>query len=650
VEHPGHRHLVARPGARVAERADGKWLVQEPFGMVVVEDAPDVPWYVCAIPPNQTCGAPTRPYGTPPAGGPNPDNPPAPGAALQTDNVTRHWAAVMASVPYWMSVPSYAPMGVNTNIFANVPSSPVSYTYADFANDVSAMLNVITSHPNIALGPAVSFGTINTTYEPPFQNGIAPQTMGNGSFVWDTCMLSTPTPGSGNPSYAGPTWNSINEFIFLNNTLFPTSGDLTSMIVDPMTGQILECDVLFDARAATAGFGAGSLWNPTPLRGPRFVTAIAHGIGHFFGLDHTNLHPGIPSMAVPTSAAVTPLAGYPASLGMNYASTQTHHLPMMLGFHTATSVNYIAFLQANGLHPDDAAGLAQIYPVPTLTLAAGKIPLGNTTATIQGVVRNTAGTPLWGPNVYPIQHLSGTSGLTKGAPTNGKIAGTARLSPLSVVGSQNTTTGSLCTGEFRMEGIPVPIGSTVQLDVVGEALECIGIGVGRYSEWIQEVTINPAPQNTWVPLPPAACQGGWITNGSLAVPSLAVTAGSVVTLAGSLTVGAPPSIERASRPLVEISPRTSIPTTIVVVSFHTNDNPAINPLAIRFTVNGTLINIAGFLAGTGPSPLFPGGFVSTYHVPAAVIGGSPATVVAMATETSTGGALQRVAGMNKVQY
>jgi hypothetical protein len=27
-----------------------------------------------------------------------------------------------------------------------------------------------------------------------------------------------------------------------------------------------------------------------------------------------------------------------------------------------------------------------------------------------------------------------------------------------------------------------------------------------------------------------------------------------------------------------------------------------------------------------------------------------ATVVAMATETSTGGALQRVAGMNKVQY
>jgi hypothetical protein len=227
-----------------------------------------------------------------------------------------------------------------------------------------------------------------------------------------------------------------------------------------------------------------------------------------------------------------------------------------------------------------------------------------------------------------------------------------------VVGRQNTATTAKCTGEFRIEGIPVT-GAPALFDVVGEALECVGIGISgstvTFGEWFVDsnttTSINPIPfDNLWVPPNPVSSQGAVVCDDiNFAVPSMAVTAGTILTLSTSV-MPTGQIIEKVSRPLVEISPRTAIPALSVSVVVHTNDDPNLNKPNVVCTVNGAnLIIDPVYLTGFGPSPLFPGGFATTFTVPIGAIGALPAIVQVTATETGTG-PLPRVRGTSVLRY
>src|SRR4029079_1768865 len=99
---------------------------------------------------------------------------------------------------------------------------------------------------------------------------------------------------------------------------------------------------------------------------------------------------------------------------------------------------------------------------PVLVPGGGKLPLINRTAQVQGWTERTVpgGTMrMYGVNVYVVPHALGATSLAPGNPSNGKISGTARLQPNSVVGHQNTATNARGSAEFRIEGIPIPAGS-----------------------------------------------------------------------------------------------------------------------------------------------------------------------------------------------
>ena len=108
----------------------------------------------------------------------------------------------------------------------------------------------------------------------------------------------------GSPNGTGPTGNGFNEIIFLQNRALVGAPAMASMDLDPVTGAILECDVIFDVNTFVyfPGVPGGVLPNQT--------TAYVHEIGHFFGLDHTNLHPGNPQIGNVFPSAVSPTSSW----------------------------------------------------------------------------------------------------------------------------------------------------------------------------------------------------------------------------------------------------------------------------------------------------------------------------------------------------
>ena len=558
------KHLRTRAGAAVFELESGLVRVIEACGGE--GEAPDLLWNVLKLPHQAAPATPPCPYQSA-ADPPNPNNPPLPGT-LPPDNITRHWEG--GSFTYHVNTPSTNLMHLGGGIY---------YTYAMFSADVQATFATLAAIPCVDITPTFA-GTTTTNYEVSGGGPVFP-TMA-GTFVWST----TGTP-------PGPTGDGMNEFIFLKSTsIAPTNGGgLTSMDVDPTSGTIIECDVIYTLQVP-AVWGGG---------GPAFSTGIPHEIGHFLGLDHTNLHPG-GTGSQPAPYEPQPIAGYPPSIGMSYpAGFLAHRLPMMVGRYVVTGVNYIAYLGTappppvpappvapfpwpNQVHPDDIAGLARIYPVLAIDQpVAGKQPIGNLTGTIIGTFRNssnTAGQPWF--NVYVLPHSLAATSVTPAAPANGAPSGTARTGSTSVLGMTDTVTQIPGTGEFRIVGIRCDWtdpnnAKPLQFDVVGEPLECIGITPPHFGEYVVDPVINPTA-NAWPPPStiPGLTQGAMISNdqgqpAAVSLGSLSMVPGTVITLTGPFIAGNGQVPEAVSRPLVEIVDRTlPIPQAGISVNVYHN--------------------------------------------------------------------------------
>ena len=441
----------------------------------------------------------------------------------------------------------------------------VTFTYGAFQAAVNQVLTAIAALPYVDISPTYA-GVTTASYEDP-AGGPVFATM-TGTFVWST---------NGTPP--GPTGNGQNEFIFLKSTsIAPTNGGgLASMDVNPKTGAIVECDVIYTATVATVWGFAGT--------GPLNCTGIPHEIGHFLGLDHSNLHPGVP---LGGTLQPQPLANHTPSIGMAYGTGgfTFDDLPMMVGVYTRTATNYVARIATpgggsiwpNGFHPDDVAGLARLYPVTAIDQPAiGKRPIGNDTATIAGTYLNAnmvGGRP-W-HNIYVIPHTPTSSVVTPGVPTNGVPSGSARTGPASVVGLRDTATQVPGTGEFRIIGVPAawldPVGTPPpQVDVVGEPLGCIGIAPSYFGEAVYDPVLNPT-SNVWPPQADPWEPTAMISSDAIqALGSLSILPGTVIDIVGPFAVLNGQVYENVSRPLVEIVHRTlPIPPTGVAVNVYHN--------------------------------------------------------------------------------
>jgi hypothetical protein len=131
------------------------------------------------------------------------------------------------------------------------------------------------------------------------------------------------------------------------------------------------------------------------------------------------------------------------------------------------------------------------------------------------------------------------------------------------------------------------------------------------------------------------------------VPALAVTQGSVVSLFVNPRLGAAQIPERVTRPIVEILPRTAFPI-VMTINVHSNTNPAVSPLSVSMQANGIPIALPA-PAATAPSPVFPGGFVTTYSVLGSALPATPVRVMVTARETAPS-PFTKVPGVNVVEY
>lgn len=378
------------------------------------------------------------------------------------------------------------------------------------------------------------------------------------------------------------------------------------MFLDPATGLITECDIIWQARATAWGSSA-----------PNFSTGLIHEIGHFLGLDHTNLHLGAGGFA---QLQPTPAFGYPSTVFVNaYGSPFTPDLlPGMVATYSITPINYVlAYIGAyapptnagliGSMYSDDVAGLAQIYPVATAS--ALKRHLSMDCATVKGVMTNANG-PIFGRNVLITQHSPGSTTFPPPAgasvPTNGNISGTARNGSSSVVGLQDSSTvpPTPTSGEFRVEGIQCAAQSPpMQIDVITEQLECLGsgflpTGAGLGGEWFYEFILNPTA-NLRPTTTSASAQCGFLSNDSvLPLGSLSIVPGTVLTLP-RIVEGQGFVPLNVSRPLVEIvRPMNPFPPPALInVNVHHN---SLVGVTVSCNVNG--IPITSFLTAVGPAP------------------------------------------------
>lgn len=662
---------------------------------------PDNPWYVLQFgacgPPGASCipipfasagyNLSTAPYLLPvfpvPTGGIIP-NPNYPSPNPNHSNVIRHWANLSGdnAVQVYIVVPATQAAAASTDIFQNglviggVPNT--SYTYAVWVNDIIATFNKYASIPTAEIyvnvtpvydsPPGAPEPTpfvpsdLMAVYDPvggprpaPF-SGAAGNIYTNAHLIWDWSPAPAP------PNGTGPTGNGFNEIIFLQNRQLGTTG-MASMDLDPATGAIIECDVIFDVTAFTGAIpGAPILPNET--------TAFIHEIGHFFGLDHTNLHPGNPPRASLASAGGTTWPSW-----MNYSATiNPAEYPGMVGVITGfPGVNQVAA----ALHPDDAAGASRIYPVPWPSGAApAKWPLINSTAEFRGYLLDWPdGGGRFGDNVYPSARGQGPPLSPPGnspPPVVGTVSGTARLAPGDVVGEMDTVSGDTCSGGFRIIGVPTAMTSLydasvapdpVQYDIVAEDLAYAGFpDTTTFGEWYVNTLLNPATNavlptvaqtmffsndgSVGAPLPTsggAPGSPGTLNPGAPFVGSFSVWPGTVIEMGSRMHAGGTPQglvVDNESRPLLGIFPRIR-PTGGTVVLLALSNYP-LNPATASLTVNGIPFSLGTpGVVFTAPLPhlvrvdipvglagfLPPPGYPARLRLTASELGPAPAGVV-----------------------
>ena len=560
------------------------------------------------------------------------------------------------------------PLGLGINYSWPTWIADMFVTILKYANTPTANIsvNITVAYAGPPLPSGYSSSLAYATYDPPAP-AIPPlpaplvQPAVGGHLIWDYSGSLTNSPNG-----TGPTGNGFNEIIFLRNRSVGNGG-FCSMDFNAQTGAIIECDVVFD----TQSFMSGSL-----LGLPNETTAFAHEIGHMFGLDHTNLHPG--GFLANAPLPITP--GYPRRSWMSYTGAALE-CPGMVGA-VARFAGFDMVLNTP-LHKDERAGLARIYPVQNP--AYNKDPLINTTATIRGRLHNPPPGKVgrFGDNVFLIQRGLGMLGAasppdtTNPFPGVGTISGTARIAITDVVGTADIVTSELSSGAFEIIGIPaaVPSGTVAgtQYDIIAEDLGFSGLtGGGTYGEWYYEPFMNPlknlispmlyqtrhySNDGIYFTAPGPVVDPAWVGGPNPVVGSYSVVPGTIIDI-GTIThtlAGFGSTADATSRPLVYIVERTRPPATGVVTLLSLSNFP-VNLQTASLTVNGVPFNLA--LTGTGISlntTTYP---LVTLTIPANHAQflpsiGTPARLVFTLSETGPpplNSGLTFRAGINQVNY
>ena len=538
-------------------------------------------------------------------------------------NITRFWPE--GETRYTIVIPRSVPPvsgntpDLNTTMKATFPSlvsgtssAGTSYTWNDW---VRAVRGTFDRYTKIATAETNALFQ-GTAYEPtPYSltTGAPNFAATVGQFIWPINL-------------GGPTGNGVNEIILCDNTV-PGLG-LTSMLVDPTTGAIIECDVIFDVGVTAANPGStGGFFQSFQVgtqnitTTPNEWTGLPHEVGHYFGMDHTNLHPGL---AFP---AALPVGSYAVGTGASRAVYPTTinpaapPFPMMVGFVTYLGAGADATTAA--MHPDDATCLSLTYPVDMPRPLSSKVPLINNSASIRGRltddVVNFAG--VFGRNVWVVpQDLLDAAG---GFPTTGIISGASRITddPLvlqaglyvdnrvsvtapmpsfigtSVLGAF-VTFNTNATGDFSVDGIPAPsldislLGAAAdppEFDLVIEESQFLGVAGlgGNQAEWFGQTGTpityaaipgssagNPLPIPLTTPLGVAMTSHENISTtgchpdaAATPVQSTSMLAGTVIYVNGLETLetnivgapGIPPTLTGSSCVALSVPPGTTQP-------------------------------------------------------------------------------------------
>jgi hypothetical protein len=707
-------HVRARANATVSLLPDGRVLIVEPLCTTPLPE-PSVLWF--CMQSSGRCylsSCPFAPYTVPappiPFGYPNP-NRPHPSFA----NVTRHW---QSNPTYYVHFPQGS-NSANADIFAGSLTNP--YTYREFLWDVAySMARYSTAapfathlslpvagfmggHPCAPTPPAtIGDPTVNVTA---VFGGLSGQPGAPGTTVTTRAYTFPPTPNGliWHTANKGPTGDGINEVVFLPFPVGPLpQGGLgfTSMLMDPVSGRIDECDVLYSTQPVGQWPGRGDLpgcpsVSPCYAGGPGWTTVIPHELGHFFGLDHTNLHPGhMPAGANACTPAsppgnANPVNGAPPSL-VGFPSTPFpqafDYYPDMVGGST-----WVAGWRCDPnrpLHHDDASGLAELYPVPVPGNQAATpqiLPAINQFGRIEGTVSYNPSPQytvyLFGMNVLPVR-----TALSPPLPLTGRLSGTGRLTPgIGVVGAVDTATGLRSTGEFRIERVDTAfVGAGKPYDIIVESPDSLGLDTVAastaftWTEWFYDPNFNPTinamnvaflQQHLRGSAPFGQWTGGPFGNpGNPSLGSLFVAPGSVIQVNINLSNGAS-FVEPVSRPGVMMSPRNgkqlpfnpaNLITATVVHDYELDFTSGL------WTVVGGLSVPAGVPPGPNvttnqPNPVVGlGPWTTTWTISYGALGitaGSPATVRFTASEYPSNGSPARppagitaVVGINENKF